>query len=104
MTTIKKATLVEASLIGVSLITAAALARQLYTHNVNASVIAMVISLTVLAGANLAVTIGLGIRTTTYTCPTKGCPVSVRAQSANPGELARFRAYATDHTQHEARR
>lgn len=104
MKTTRKATAIEAGILIVSAITAARLAKQLADHNVGISPIICLIALTLFAGVSLATSIGLGIRTTTYTCPAKGCPVNVRAQNADPDELTRFQAYATDHTRHEVTR
>lgn len=96
----QKATITEAGILTTFGALAAGLAAQLNAHDVSTSAIVAVIAFTVTTGASLAQTIGQSMRTTLYTCPTKGCTVSIRARGTSPAELDRLRSLATDHSNH----
>ncbi|CAL9667393.1 hypothetical protein SUDANB145_07231 (plasmid) [Streptomyces sp. enrichment culture] len=100
----QKATLVEVGTFIAFGAVAASLAAQLHARDVSVAAIVAVIAFTVTTGASLAQSIGQAMRTTLYTCPAKGCTVSIRAQGTSPDELDRLRALATDHTQHGSTR
>lgn len=95
-----KATITEATILIASAALAAALATRIASHGVSTAAIVAVIAFTVTAGGSLAQSIGQAMRTTFYTCPTKGCAVSIRARDTSRDELTRLQAYATDHTKH----
>jgi hypothetical protein len=101
---VKKATLVEAGILITFGGAATSLATQMNAHDVSTLAIVAVIAFTVTTGASLAQTVGQGLRTTFFTCPTKGCTVSIRAKNTSPTELDQLRVLATDHTKHGSTR
>lgn len=96
----QKATLTEAAILITGGVVAGSLANELADHGVATMAIVCTVMSTLTAGLYFAVQIGQGLRTVLYTCPAKGCPVSVRAKDVSEQEKTRFRAYATDHGQH----
>ena len=100
----KKATLAEAGILIVSGGIAASLGLQLADHSVSAATIAATVVFALTTGSYLAAQVGQGLRTTFFSCPTKGCTVSIRAKDTSQDELARLRALATDHTKHGSTR
>jgi hypothetical protein len=100
----QKATITEAAILLVSGTVAGSLANELADHDVAVMAVISTVLATLTAGLYLATQIGQGLRTVLYTCPTKGCPVSVRAKDVSDQEKTRFRAYATDHAQHGSAR
>jgi len=101
---VNKATATEAAILILSGTLAAGLAKQLADHNLSVATIITVAAFTLTTGLYFAAQISQAMRTTLYTCPTKGCTVSIRARAANTDELSRLRALATDHSKHEATR
>ncbi|MCX4911825.1 hypothetical protein [Streptomyces sp. NBC_00878] len=95
-----KATATEAGIVITSGVVASRLASELADQDVSVVAIVAVVMAVLSSGIFLAIRIGQGLRTTYYTCPTKGCPVSVRASNASTAEMDRYRTYVTDHTQH----
>ncbi|MEU1787087.1 hypothetical protein ABZ553_14680 [Streptomyces sparsogenes] len=53
-----------------------------------------------LAGMYLARRLRDRYRTTVYTCPVKGCGVSILASGSSDAELDRLRDLAVDHSKH----
>lgn len=100
----QKATITEVGVLVVFGAIAAGLAIQLSDRHVSVSAIVAVVAFTLVAGASLANAIAQSMRTTLYTCPTKGCTVSIRARGTSSEELARLRDLATDHAKHGAAR
>jgi hypothetical protein len=95
-----KATLTEASIALASGIVAASLGSELAAHYVSPVAIVTTLLAVISTGLYVAQQIGQGLRSTLYTCPSKGCTVSIRAKGASPEELDRLRALATDHSKH----
>lgn len=100
----QKATITEATILIVSGAIAAGLAKQLADHNLSTATIVAVAAFTLTTGLHLAAQTGQGMRTTLYTCPAKGCTVSIRARGASRDELSRLQALATDHSKHGSTR
>ena len=100
MTRNRKATTIEASVLVVSGIVAAAISAQLAAHDVAMAVIVTVVLFILAAGQYFAYSLTQGLRTTFYACPTKGCDASIRARGTGKAELAALRALATDHSKH----
>lgn len=100
MTRNRKATTIEASVLVVSGIVAAAISAQLAAHDVSMAVIVTVVLFILTAGQYFAYSLTQGLRTTFYACPTKGCVVSIRASHVTDAELKRLRTLATDHSKH----
>ncbi|MFD8899940.1 hypothetical protein [Streptomyces ardesiacus] len=100
----KKATLVEAGILVTFGGAATSLATQMNAHDVPTLAIIAVIAFTITTGASLAQTVGQGLRTTFFACPTKGCTVSIRAKNTSPADLDRLHTLATDHSKHGATR
>lgn len=100
----RKAVLAEVIILAVSAALAADLAVQLADHGVGVAAIVAVVCFTLTAGLAMATQVGQGLRTTLYTCPAKDCTVSIRARGANPDELTRLHALATDHSKHGSTR
>jgi hypothetical protein len=95
-----KATLTEASIGLASGIVAASLGSELAAHHVSPAAIVTALLAVVSTGLYVAQQMGQGFRSTLYTCPAKGCTVSIRARGASPEELAGLCALATDHSKH----
>lgn len=53
-----------------------------------------------LAGLYLIQRLRESHRTTVYTCPVKGCGVSIQATGSSDAELDRLRGLAVDHSKH----
>jgi hypothetical protein len=100
----QKATLTEIAIIVTSGIVAGSLANELADHGVAVMAIVTTVLATLTTGLYLARQIGDGLRTSLFTCPTKGCTTSIRASGTNQTELARIQAFATDHTKHGSNR
>ena len=100
----QKATLAEAAILVFSGGIAASLGIQLADHSVSIAAISATITFTLTTGLYIAAQIGQGLRTTLYTCPAKGCTVSIRARGTDQAELARLRTLATDHGKHGSTR
>jgi hypothetical protein len=96
----RKATAIEASVLVVSGVLAAALGDRLADHGVSIAVIVSVTLFILTTGQYFANSLTQALRTTLYTCPTKGCPVYIRARDTAPAQLDKLRALATDHSKH----
>ncbi|WP_060888637.1 hypothetical protein [Streptomyces scabiei] len=99
-----KATAIEATVLVSSGALAAGLGVQLADHDVSTYAIAAAVVFTLTTGQYFANQLTQTLRTTFYACPAKGCAVYVRAKDVTDAELARYRAYATDHTKHGSAR
>ncbi|MFK8850476.1 hypothetical protein [Streptomyces sp. Ac-502] len=95
-----KSMVAEILILAVSGGVGASLALQLAEHGVGIAAIVCAVCAVVAAGVALAAQVGQGLRTTVYTCPAKGCRVSIRAVGTSPEELQRLRDLATDHGKH----
>ncbi|MBP5918760.1 hypothetical protein F3K34_44045 [Streptomyces sp. LBUM 1486] len=100
MTRNRKATTIEASVLVSSGIVAAVLGTQLADRNVGPAAILTAVLAVLTASQYFANQLTQGLRTTFYACPTKGCPVYIRAKDVTSTEQARLRSLATDHTKH----
>lgn len=100
----QKATIAEGVTLLISGALAAGLGAQLADHNVGIAAIAATVVFTLTTGLHFAHQIGQGLRTTIYSCPAKGCTVSIRARGTSPAEADRLRALATDHAKHGSTR
>ena len=98
----KKTTLVESAIVILSGALAYGLGHQLSDHGVSVATIVAAVAFTLSSGLALAEQISRSMRTTLYTCPAKGCPVSIRASGTSRDELDRLQAHATDHSKHGA--
>lgn len=98
----KKATLVESAIVILSGALAYGLGDQLSDHGVSLTTIVATVVATLTSGLALAEQISKSMRTTLYTCPAKGCAVSIRASGTSRDELDRLHALATDHSKHGA--
>lgn len=96
----KKATLVESAIVVLSGALAYGLGAQLADHGVSLTTIVATVAATLTSGLGLAEQISKSMRTTLYTCPAKGCTVSIRAAGTTEEELNRLQALATDHSNH----
>lgn len=96
----QKATLAEAGILILSGGIAANLGLRLAQHNVGVAAIAATITFALTTGMYFAFQVGQGIRTSVFTCPTKGCDVTIRAKNTSTNELNSLRAMATDHSKH----
>lgn len=99
-----KATLTETAIVITFGAAAASLATQMNARDVSTLAIVAVIAFTLTTGLSLASQVGQSLRTTLYTCPAKGCTVSIRARGTSTTESARLRDLATDHTKHGSNR
>lgn len=96
-----KSTLAEVVVTVLGALIAVKIAANLNDHNVSAAVIILVIAFTLSVGFQVAGDVGKAISTTVYRCPTKGCPVTIRApKDVGQDALAGYRDQATDHTNH----
>ncbi|GGS96275.1 hypothetical protein [Streptomyces violaceus] len=96
----QKATIAEGVILLISGALAAGLGAQLADHNVSIAAITATVVFTLTSGMGFANQIGQGLRTSLFTCPTKGCTVSIRARGTSTAELDRLRSLATDHSKH----
>ncbi|MDX3232866.1 hypothetical protein [Streptomyces sp. ME19-01-6] len=96
----RKSTIVESGIVIASGAIAAHLGYQLADHNVPTAAIVATIAFTLTGGLAFASDIAKSVRTTLYTCPAKGCTVSIRAAGTTEDELNRLRVLATDHSKH----
>ncbi|MDX2986517.1 hypothetical protein [Streptomyces caniscabiei] len=95
-----KATAIEATVLVSSGTVAAILGTQLANRNVSTAAIITAVLAVLTASQYFANQLTQGLRTTFYACPTKGCPVSIRAKQVGDVEQGRLRSIATDHTRH----
>ena len=95
-----KPTAIEATIVVVSGALAAGIANQLTDHHVSTLTTVSAVLAILTAGIALATQISQALRTTTYTCPAKGCSVYVRVKDVTGTELGRLKTYATDHSKH----
>lgn len=96
----KKTTLVESAVVVLSGALAYGIGDQLSDHGVSLTTIVAAVVATLTSGLALAEQISKSMRTTLYTCPAKGCTVSIRASGTSQTELNRLRELATNHTKH----
>ncbi|WP_448333462.1 hypothetical protein [Streptomyces sp. DSM 41534] len=96
----KKTTISQAVITATTIVIAARLGYELADHNVSISAIVATIAFTLTGGLAFASDIAKSVRTTLYTCPAKGCTVSIRAGGTTEDELNRLRTLATDHSKH----
>ncbi|MFI0822215.1 hypothetical protein ACH4TX_41735 [Streptomyces sp. NPDC021098] len=96
----KKSTLAEAATVITSGAVASGIGHQLADHHVPTPALVTAVMAILASGLYLAHQISQGLRTTYYTCPAKGCDVSIRARDTSQAELNRLRTLATDHSKH----
>ncbi|MGW2739101.1 hypothetical protein ACWC4D_33490 [Streptomyces sp. NPDC001288] len=99
-----KPNIVETVIVLVSGAVAGSIANQLTDHHVSVATVISAVLTTLATGILLATQIGQALRTTTHTCPRKYCTVSIRTKDVTTTELARLKAYATDHAKHGSTR
>lgn len=97
----KKSTIAQGFVLIGSGATVAGITTHLASHHVSAAVILPVIAFTLAVGLQVAGDLGKALTTTLYSCPEKGCTVTIRApKDVGQEALDRYRDQATDHTNH----
>ncbi|MEV5915729.1 hypothetical protein AB0M00_43465 [Streptomyces chartreusis] len=99
-----KATIAEGVILLTSGAAAAGLADKVHSYGVPTAAVIAVIVFTLSSGLGFANQIGQALRTSYFSCPTKGCAVSIRVRSTGKAELAALRTLATDHSKHGSTR
>ncbi|NUH42891.1 hypothetical protein HUF15_40445 [Streptomyces samsunensis] len=93
----RKVTTVQAGAVFVAGCVAGDIGYRLSGHQVGAAYITAIVVGSLSVGLVFA---SPADRTITFTCPVKGCTVSIRARDTSAEELERLRALATDHSKH----